>query len=214
MKTERTQENNVMSEEEKEQYSEIIRTMPWLYQPVVDEVAKHAGSCTNLLDAACGDGYLLELINEQRPSLRLTGLDIDQYFIKETQGKYPFQFMLGDALDLEESYDIITCNLALHHFDNPLDLVKKLYNYTENVLIVSDQLRPPTEKDLEERLGRRRMFVGDYDVPFYRENERSSILEAYSKEEIISIFGSLGLQYSITFTDSDYYERFVTVIKK
>ena len=204
-----------MSDEEKEPFIEIVRTMPWLYQPILDKIAKHFGDCNSLLDVACGDGYLLEQINERFPGLDLIGHDIDHYFIKEARRKYPFQFEVRDAfLDTDGNYDIVTCNLALHHFENPLDLIRKLYDHCGKSLIISDQLRPSTQKELEQRLQRRKEFIGDREVSFYKENARASILEAYSRDEVNSILDTLSLPFSVDFIDTDYYERFVTVFEK
>ena len=57
------------------------------------------------------------------------------------------------------------------------------------------------------------MLIGK-DVPFYEENERKSILEAYSQEEIIQLVSSLAIPFSIEFKDEDYYERFVVVFNR
>jgi len=214
MKTSRLQKNLLMSKEEKEQYVKIIRKMPYLYKLILTEISKYAKNSSGLIDVACGDGYLLSLVNKKYSSLKLMGIDRDSFMIKKAIFELPFRFLKKDADKISRKEDIITCNLALHHFNNPVKLIKSLYKSANKVVIISDQLRPQTEKELAKRLNKRREFVGKRDLPYYRKKERQSILEAYSKEEIIQIFKKTGLKHKIRFIDKDYYERFVAIIEK
>lgn len=216
-KTKRIQTNNIMSIEEKRDFVKLIRRMPWLYKPILDALKEYLSLFSNLLDVACGDGYLLELVNFLNPSCRLYGLDVDSFFVNEGRKKYNFQFNLNDVYCLEEKHEIVTCNLALHHFEDPVSLVRKLLDCSTNVLLISDQVRPATQIDLERRLKRRKLFIGDKEVPFYEKNERESILEAYSKSEIEEVFSEIknnNARTRLEFIDSDYYERFVVVIER
>ena len=206
MKTKRIQTNQIMCESEKKDFSKIIRTMPWLYSPILEELKGKKGE--TLCDVACGDGYLLELIHERFPDLRLKGVDIDSYFIRRAKKELPFGFERLDVFKLKEKFDIITLNLALHHFDNALELVLFLKSKCR-VLIISDQVRPSSEKELKERLEKRRLKVGGEDTEYYIKNERDSILEAYSEEEVRGIFS--GIDCELKFVDEDYYKRFVCV---
>ena len=63
---------------------------------------------------------------------------------------------------------------------------------------------------MNKRLKRRSLKVGKGDVNYYEENERESILEAYSSEEIQDIFSRFDCD--LKFVDGDYYKRFVCVI--
>ena len=211
--TQRAQKNNLMSEREKNEFSQIIRKMPWLYTPILNEIKKYSDS-SGLIDVGCGDGYLLELIYSKFPHMKLTGVDIDTYFIKKAKEKYPFEFLNEDGYNLKKQTDLIICNLALHHFDDPIKLIKILYSNSKKALIISDQLRPLFQNELDNRLERRRKLIGKSDVPFYIENEKASILEAYSKDEIIKILNSTKIPYTIELFDNDYYKRFVVVLTK
>ncbi len=216
--THRIQNNHIMTEVEKNDFVKIIRKMPWLYQPLIDALSSNIKTQTTLLDVACGDGYLLELISTKFPNIKLSGIDIDPYFINKAKEKYSFDFQIKDVMDFNKNYDIITCNLALHHFDKPSCLIEKLLNHTNKFLLLSDQLRPPTELDLDRRLEKRKDFVGNKEAPFYRKNERSSVLESYSKKEIGRIIAQTTetkqIKTSIKLVDVDYYERFVIVFEK
>jgi SAM-dependent methyltransferase len=207
-----------MAEDEKSDFIKIIRKMSWLYQPIIEALTPYIKTSSSLLDVACGDGYLLELINARFLGLNLSGIDIDPYFIDKAKKSYTFNFETMDALELTGNYDIIVCNLALHHFDDPILLIKKLLYCTKKFIIVSDQLRPSTEVELNNRLEKRKNFIGAKETSFYRENERSSILEAYNKKEIEDMIGKVSqtekVKAHVKFIDTDYYERFAIVFEK
>jgi trans-aconitate methyltransferase len=216
--TKRIQNNHLMSPKEKKDFEIIIRRMPWLYNPILNALHSNASTDFTLMDVACGDGYLLELISKKFPLLKLMGLDISSYFVKQAKAKYKFNISRLNVWNLKKDFDIVTCNLSLHHFDNPEKLIKHLLKHTKKVLIVSDQIRPTTEQELESRLEKRKKIIGKSDTPFYKEKERSSILEAYNKNEIERVVKKFrnfeGLSVHIKFSDDDYYERFVAELKK
>jgi ubiquinone/menaquinone biosynthesis C-methylase UbiE len=212
--TKRIQHNHQMSLDEKEQFSKIIRKMPWLYKPILECIQKNVKDVNKIVDVGCGDGYLLSLINTQFPNLSLTGIDIDSYFIENAAKDYSFEFFNEDGEINKNKGDIILCNLAFHHFENPIKLIKNLYKNSDKALIISDQLRPKNQKDLKLRLKKRKEFIGDVEVPFYEENEKDSILESYSKDELIEILNLINIPFEIKFFDEDYYERFVVIFLK
>ncbi|MCK5026446.1 MAG: hypothetical protein KAS15_07660, partial [Nanoarchaeota archaeon] len=63
-------------------------------------------------------------------------------------------------------------------------------------------------------LKKRKDLIGDKETPFYKKNEQSSILESYSKDELIEILNSVEIPFEIEFFDNDYYERFVVIFNK
>ncbi|MBI2410619.1 MAG: class I SAM-dependent methyltransferase [Candidatus Kerfeldbacteria bacterium] len=213
MNTQRVQENYIMSRDEKEAFVDVIRRFPWLYTPILQQLEAYIQNGNTLVDIGCGDGYLLQLIHEKFPALKLTGVDVDSFMIDRAR-RLPFTFINTGVEDFSSTADIIISNLALHHFQQPQTILTKLYSLAKNVLIISDQIRPQTVSELQTRLTKRKEMVGENDVLYYRESEEQSILEAYNKNEIIDLFTTLALQYKIYFYDTDYYERFVAVFEK
>ena len=104
--------------------------------------------------------------------------------------------------------------MKVNHFENPKKLIKNLYENAGKTLIISDQLRPKNKKELEIKLKKRKDLIGDKETPFYEKNEQSSILESYSKDELIEILNSVEIPFEIEFFDNDYYERFVVIFNK
>lgn len=202
-----------MSQDEKDEYIKIIEALPLLYAPILKEIALLAPQIQSVLDVGCGSGYLLELIHRKFPRLNLWGVDADSYFIKVARSKYPFNFSIEDGYVLTKKADLIICNLAFHHFDNSRKLINRMFDAANRAVIIADQVRPATEKDLNERIEKRKDFIhGNFQ--YYEEHERESILEAYSHREVEKIFQGTGLKYTLNFTDVDYYERFVATIIK
>ncbi len=214
MLTKRLLKQSLLNEEERTQFRLFIRVAPWLYAPLFSELEKTAFQARSLLDVACGDGYFLSLSAQRYPYSQLRGSDLDIFFIEQARSLYSFPFTIEDAHSLNQSADIITCNLALHHFADPVQAICQMHKMARQRVIIADQLRPVTESGLEESLLKRRKIVGANDVPYYIKNERKSILEAYSREEMDEILQSAKIPYKISFFDNDYYERAAIVLEK
>lgn len=212
--TKKNQQNHIMSIAEKKAYIKIIKKMPHLYFPILTEIKKIAPKAKTLTDIACGNGFLLEKIHKLFHQLKLSGIDADGFMIKNAKESFLSNFKLQKVENFTDKADIIIVNLSLHHFKNPKTILKKLYKLSNIALLVSDQIRPLTKMDLEKRLERRKRMIGKCDEPFYKKNEKASILEAYSKKEIIDIFNCLKIKYKIRIFDKDYYERFVAILMR
>jgi len=212
--TAREKPNCLMSLEEKKQFVEIIKDMPWLYSPILNSLKEHAGDKDSIVDIGCGNGYLFSLINSKFPNTQLNGVDIDDSLLSEASKKYPFEFIKGDGHKTKANGDLVISNLTLHHVEKPEIFIRNLYDNARKALIISDQLRPKDGKDLDKRLKKRTELIKDKDRPFYAKNEENSILEAYNKDEVIEILNSVKIPYTIKFFDDDYYERFVAVFQK
>ncbi len=187
--------------------------MPWLYAPMLKALRPYAKKFKSLVDIGCGDGYLLELIHGKFSQLNLAGIDVDPFMIQQAK-KLPFRFYKKRVEDFSSATDIIIANLALHHFKNPKRILKKLYSLSKHVLIVADQLRPSTVKELKKRLRMRNRMIGVKDVEYYKKSEEVSILEAYSKGEVVKMIKGLHIPYKIFFYDKDYYQRAVIIFEK
>lgn len=211
----RDQSHHIMPLEEKVAYVEAILEMPWLYQPLLLHIDRFRGSFQSVHDTACGSGYLLSQIDQKLPGLELSGSDIDPYFIDYARSHYSHDFLLEDGREFTKMADLIISNLALHHFDDPLRFIEHMVAQAGKLVLISDQIRPATEDELSVRLDRRKAYVQQYNIPYYHdENEVTSILEAYSKDEIKELFNGLNLPVELVWYDDDYYERFVAVLLK
>jgi ubiquinone/menaquinone biosynthesis C-methylase UbiE len=95
---------------------------------VVGKLAGHHPSGT-LADIGCGPGYLVTLIAEKHPDLRVLGLDTSDEMIKSAESNASrlglserVEFRLGDVGDLplpDGMLDFAVSTLSLHHWTNP-----------------------------------------------------------------------------------------------
>ena len=75
-----------------------------------------------VLDVACGNGDLLEMLAE-KANITGYGIDLAENMIAEAQKLYPhFQFTAGgcERLLFEDAFvDVLTVSAAFHHFEKP-----------------------------------------------------------------------------------------------
>lgn len=85
-----------------------------------------------VLDLACGDGYLLELLAQRLPSAELIGVDMTSQELEVAQKRgLPERVRMVEArveaLPLDDaSVDAAVCHMALMLFDDAADVVREL----------------------------------------------------------------------------------------
>ncbi len=102
-------------------------------------------------DLGCGGGEMLSLIYKWAQSenikVNLTGIDANDYVVNHAAKKVPFHncisFKKYNVLEeafRKESFDISTCTLFCHHFENDvlIDFLKQLKNQTRFAIIIND----------------------------------------------------------------------------
>ncbi len=108
-------------------YDRLARwLLPRAYRHLAADVAAAAPASAAVLDVGTGPGILLRELGRRRPDLRLTGLDLSQDMIAAAaRNLAPFgervTAVVGDVADLpfpDDSFDLITTSLSLHHWDD------------------------------------------------------------------------------------------------
>ncbi|GAL87203.1 2-polyprenyl-3-methyl-5-hydroxy-6-metoxy-1,4-benzoquinol methylase [Sporocytophaga myxococcoides] len=102
-------------------------------------------------DLGCGGGEMLSLIYKWAESedikVKLTGIDANDYVVNHAAKKVPLQdcisFKKYNVLDIafkKESFDISTCTLFCHHFENDvlINFLKQLKSQTRFAIIIND----------------------------------------------------------------------------
>lgn len=112
--------------------------------------APHLGQCESVLDVATGSAdipvALYDWASRRRHSLHITALDLSPEILllaRSIIGRRPIHLLQGNALHLpfpDRSYDLVMCNLALHHFDESSAVVvlAEMHRVARRVLIVLD----------------------------------------------------------------------------
>jgi SAM-dependent methyltransferase len=103
-----------------------------------NSIAKLIPENSTILDIGCGDGLIDSQIIEQRPDIKITGLDVlvrDKTFIEviKFDGKsIPFQ---------DNQFDCAMFIDVLHHTTDPIILLKEGKRIAKDFIIIKDHLR-------------------------------------------------------------------------
>ena len=107
-------------------YDRIARwVLPRAYRRLARDAAALAPAGGDVLDIGTGPGILLRELGRQRSDLRLTGLDLSPDMVAAAARNLA-EFgerataVVGDVTDLpfnDDSFDLITTSLSLHHWD-------------------------------------------------------------------------------------------------
>lgn len=87
------------------------------YETLAGDVAAHASDAATILDLACGDGYLLQVLARRFPRARLVGIDMSPQELAAARermaGRAELQLANARALPLEDGVcDAVTCHMA------------------------------------------------------------------------------------------------------
>lgn len=100
------------------------------YPDILEELEKEEFS--DVLDAGCGTGAVISLLNEQYPKKRYTGIDLSDKMIEVAKRKAlsAGTFVQGDCEELpfsEDSFDAVLCSMSFHHYPNPERFFANVY---------------------------------------------------------------------------------------
>jgi ubiquinone/menaquinone biosynthesis C-methylase UbiE len=128
----------IEDEEAVRAYDRISRTPQFkiLRRNFVKELKRHEPRGT-LADIGCGPGYLLQLIANELPELRLVGVEISEEMIHKAADNFSAcgldrkaKFKRGDVENLpfnDDSLDFIVSTLSLHHWPQPKRAFLEIY---------------------------------------------------------------------------------------
>src|SRR5262249_17931396 len=105
---------------------------------------------------------------------------------------YPeIQFLHGNALTFEtkETYDLVTCSLALHHFsnDDAVTLLRRCRDISHRFVLVSD-----LERSLPGGIGVRLLTTFLYRLPMTQADANTSMQRAFSFAELRALAEAAG----------------------
>lgn len=112
-----------------------------------------------VLDIMCGPGYLLGQLCKAYPSLRLTGVDIEEQYIDFGRRRYPnVSFEVGDVCTWRstDGFSTVVCTGALHHvpYGNQGAAIRNISRMVKpgGVVIISDCYVDEYANETERRL--------------------------------------------------------------
>ncbi len=87
---------------------------------------------SNILDVACGLGFLTKYLNERFHPINIIGVDISDKLIDKAQilnKSKNIKFETADSEVLtfpDKNFDLITCRYAFHHFPSPIKVLREM----------------------------------------------------------------------------------------
>jgi SAM-dependent methyltransferase len=92
----------------------------------------------SVLDVGCGDGSLAKLIQDQRPDVRIRGIDV----LVRPQTAIPVEPFDGTHIPVADgSYDVVMFVDVLHHTNDPLVLLREARRVARQSVLLKDHTR-------------------------------------------------------------------------
>ena len=88
-----------------------------------------------ILDVGCGDGEIAWLLIQQRPDLKVTGVDV----LVRPDTRVPVEPFDGTTLPFaDDSFDVVTFVDVLHHCEQPLELLREARRVARHSIVIKD----------------------------------------------------------------------------
>ncbi len=90
---------------------------------------------SSVLDVGCGDGEIAWLIGQERPDLRIRGVDV----LVRNQTRVPVDPYDGQTLPLaDHSVDVVTLIDVLHHCEQPVAVLREAARVARQAIVIKD----------------------------------------------------------------------------
>jgi SAM-dependent methyltransferase len=88
-----------------------------------------------VLDVGCGNGLLARLLQQQRPDLTVSGIDV----LLQEPRYIPVEQFDGKIIPYgDNSFDVVMFVDVLHHADDPMELLREGVRVTRRTLVIKD----------------------------------------------------------------------------
>ena len=96
----------------------------------------------SLLDAGCGEGFVVDYLAQRNPNLKLTGIDVSAEAIEYAKAHFGerARFRTGSVYKLpfsDKSFDTILCSEVLEHLDDPNRAVSELKRVARKYVVIT-----------------------------------------------------------------------------
>lgn len=106
------------------------------------------GSASDILDVACGDGWLTSLLAAHRPEATFVGVDrecLEQRARWCSREEHNLRFDVADLYNLpfpDRQFDVVTMFEALEHCDDPRGALREMLRVSRQGIVVSVPWEP------------------------------------------------------------------------
>lgn len=179
------------------------------FWPELTFIKNHLPKTGKILDVGCGNGRLLELLDET--ALAYTGIDFSDNMLKEAKRLHPDKnFILADALNLpfpDQSFNAVTSFAVLHHIPSE-EFREKFMSEAARVLAPNGvliitiwdlwQIRflPHWIKSFLSKISGKNLDWGDLFLTFGK-NKETRFLHAFTKNHLASLAKKSGFSIKI-----------------
>lgn len=117
------------------QRSKLYNQLDWPNRnELLDAVVEMAGDLQankKVLDIGTGTGKVLKVLKKEFSEVDYYGLDISQSMLDKIDSRYGFRLIPGDMQNMlcftDETFDLVTARMVLHHADNLDRAVSEVY---------------------------------------------------------------------------------------
>lgn len=160
------------------------------YPDVLAEVRKEPFA--DLLDAGCGTGAMLSMLQRDSPDQHYTGIDLSEKMIEAARKKklIGVRFVVGDCESLPfaaNRFDVVTCSMSFHHYPNP----ERFFHSVRRVLRLHGRL---ILRDMASSSELVMWLINHIEIPFANKVLRKGDVHVYSREDIDQLCKASGLK--------------------
>ncbi|MBI9089864.1 MAG: class I SAM-dependent methyltransferase [Desulfobacterium sp.] len=84
----------------------------------------------NVLDVGCAMGFYGKRLKQERPEIRLTGIEMNPHMAAMAKAHYDKVMVAKiEDVDIEERFDLVNCGDIIEHLYDPWDMLKRLVIY-------------------------------------------------------------------------------------
>jgi ubiquinone/menaquinone biosynthesis C-methylase UbiE len=101
----------------------------------------------SVLDAGCGEGFVLSFLKSENPGLKLTGTDLSTEAIQYAREHFGEigEFKQGNIYKLpfeDDAFDLVICSEVLEHLDTPEAAISELKRVSRQHVLITVPLEP------------------------------------------------------------------------
>lgn len=145
----------------------------------------------DLLDADCGTGAVISLLNEKYPNKNYTGIDLSPKMIDVAKRKNNgANFVCGDCEELpfaNNSFDVVICSQSFHHYPNP----EKFFRNVRRVLKPYGRL---ILRDMTTSNNALLWLFNHIEIPILNLVLKKGDVRVYCKKDIVKLCETSGLK--------------------